>query len=72
MISMNEGIPDHQKRIVEILRAKLNLSDSARITRALAFTDAALPTMPDFVIEDGNKIFVVEVNPVSPLIRLHG
>jgi hypothetical protein len=58
---MNEGIPDHQKRIVEILRAKLNLSDSARITRALAFTDAALPTMPDFVIEDGNKIFVVEV-----------
>ncbi|RZN42466.1 MAG: hypothetical protein EFT35_01820 [Methanophagales archaeon ANME-1-THS] len=58
---MNEGIPDHQKRIVEILRAKLNLSDSARITRAFAFTDAALPIMPDFIIEDGDKIFVVEV-----------
>jgi len=58
---MNEEISDHEKRILEILRAKLNLSDSANITGGQNLTDAGLPIMADMVIEDENRTFFVAI-----------
>lgn len=61
IISMNEEISDYKKRILEILRAKLNLSDSANITGGQNLTDAGLPVMADMVIEDENRTFFVDI-----------
>jgi len=49
------------EEILELLRAKLNLSDSATITQEQAFTNAGLPIKTDLIIEDGSKIFLVEI-----------
>ncbi len=49
------------EEILGILRAKLNLSDNAIISREQSFADAGLPIMTDLIIEDGSKIFLVEI-----------
>ena len=61
IITMNEEIPDYKKEILEILRAKLNLSNSANITREQNIVDAGLPIMADLVIEDENRMFFIEI-----------
>lgn len=49
------------EEILEILRAKLDLSSSANINGGHSLADLKLPLMSDRVIEDGDKIFFVEI-----------
>ena len=54
-------ISDNNPELFEILRAKLNLSDSAVIKEEQVLKDASTHIRVDMVIEDGNNRYFVEV-----------
>ncbi|MEA2075999.1 MAG: hypothetical protein U9O85_09795 [Euryarchaeota archaeon] len=49
------------EEILELLRAKLDLSDRANIDGGQTITDLKLPLITDQIIEDEDKIFFVEI-----------
>src|SRR5659263_787482 len=54
-------ISDNNPELFEILRTKLNLSDSAVIKEEPVLKDASTHIRVDMVIEDGNNRYFVEV-----------
>jgi len=69
-------ITPSENEIFEIIRAKLNLSDSAVVIKEPVLKDAQGTVRPDMLIEDGNRRFLVEVksrikvNAVAHLVLL--
>ena len=55
------AIPENNRDLFEILRAKLNLSDSAVVKKEPVLEDSLSHIGVDMVIEDGNNRFFVEV-----------
>ena len=54
-------ITPSENEIFEIIRAKLNLSDSAVIIKEPILKDTRGTLRPDMLIEDGNRRFLVEI-----------
>lgn len=54
-------ITPSENEIFEIIRAKLNLSDSAVVIKEPIFKDTRGTVRPDMLIEDGNRRFLVEI-----------
>lgn len=52
---------ENNQRLTEMIRAKLNLSDSAVVIKEPIFKDAWSPVEVDLVIEDGKSRFFVEI-----------
>lgn len=67
---------ENNQELFEIIRAKLNLSDSAVVIKEPALKDALIPVRVDTVIEEGSSRFYVEikskanVNAIAQLILL--